>query len=83
MRNKIISLLLSLTILKPCGVNNLNEVKINTNEYKYTCETSLDTEEKLNNYIINWSKQEKILILNMMTLTPYLLMVYFLKKKRH
>ena len=57
MRNKIISLLLSLTILKPCGVNNLNEVKISTNKCKYTCESSLDTNENLNNYIINWSKQ--------------------------
>lgn len=57
MRNKIISLILSLTILKPCGVNNLNEVKISTNDYKCTCETSLHTEENLNNYVINWSKQ--------------------------
>ena len=57
MKNKIISLLLSLTILEPCGVNNLNEVKISTNKCKYTCETSLNTEEKLNNYIINWSKK--------------------------
>lgn len=57
MKNKIISLILSLTILEPCGVNNLNEVKINTNECKYTCETSLNTNENLNNYVINWSKK--------------------------
>lgn len=59
MKNKIISLILSLTILKPCGANNnLNEVKTSIiNNCKYTCETSLDTDENLNNYIINWSKQ--------------------------
>lgn len=57
MKNKIISLILSLTILKPCGTNNLNEVKRDINNCKYTCETSLDTNENLNNYITNWSKQ--------------------------
>ena len=56
MKKKIISLILSLTILEPCGAK-MNEVKMSTNEYKYTCETSLETEEKLNNYIINWSKK--------------------------
>ena len=56
MRNKIISLILSLTILEPCGAK-MNEVKISTNDYKYTCESSLDTNEDLNNYVINWSKQ--------------------------
>lgn len=57
MKKRIISLLLSLTVLEPCGINNLNEVKTNTNDCKYTCETSLATDENLNNYIVNWSKQ--------------------------
>ena len=59
MRKKVISLILSLTILKPCGVNNLNEIKMSTNKCKYTCETSLDTNENLNNYIVFESKGKK------------------------